>query len=99
MTTENCLCECCEDVALGPGETLCEMCAWLAEMENSPDSRIATCRRILTDGFEKIGGYVVDLTTASLLVQCYEKMQPRHRKAFETAPFARVVDACWKAVR
>lgn len=42
---------------------------------------------------------ICDAFTASMLVACYDKLNPKYHETFETAPFLRVVDACWKAVK
>lgn len=66
-----------------PGTTRIEQLQWIV------DNRQAAF----------VGDQPVDLFTASVMVQCYAVLNPKHHETFETAPFMKVVTACWASVR
>lgn len=60
-------------------------------------SRIDTLRSIVQNGqHEEVDGMVVDLQTANLLVQIYDKGNDNTKNLVETAPLEKVVGAAWK---
>ncbi len=93
------LCSSCGDVEVFDPGAVCEDCDWLESMPSSGDSRIETLRRILADHqFEKIDGFIVDATTASLLVQVYDSLNAANQARFEDLPLMRLVDFAWSQV-
>lgn len=62
-------------------------------------TRMDQVRAIVKDSTAaEIDGLLVDLFTASLLMQCHDKGNARTKAAIETAPLARVVQVAYQAV-
>jgi len=59
-------------------------------------SRIDTIRSIVeTQGHQNIDGLLVDINTANLLLQAYEKGSDKTKQVIETVDLQRVVDKLW----
>jgi hypothetical protein len=81
---------------------------YAAELPDSEGSRIVVLRRIVErHQYEKIDGYLVDATTAQLLVRVYETLDrpgglfeqnPERRAAFDRLPLPKLVDFAWSMV-
>jgi hypothetical protein len=94
------MCQSCQDVEVFDGETMCEDCDWLESMPSSSNSRIETCRRIVSGhGFEKIDGIIVDTVTANLLVTVYDALNEANQAKFDDIPLVRLVDFAWSRVK
>jgi predicted RNA-binding Zn-ribbon protein involved in translation (DUF1610 family) len=65
------------------------------------EPRIDVLRRIVKEGYEKIDGYTVDATTASMLITVYESLAKRGTdlSKFDRIPLRRLVDFGWSQVR
>lgn len=60
-------------------------------------SRITAVRRIVRDhAAARVDGYLVDVQTASLLVQVYETLSPTQRERFGAAPLVKLVELSWR---
>ena len=88
--------------ALGAFTVVCLACAYEMHVpaETTARTRIGALRRIVRDhSAARIDGYVVDATTASLLVSVYEGLSPANRELFGKPPLLRLVDLAWKACK
>ena len=66
-------------------------------MASRTAARIDTLRSIVQNGqHEEIDGMIVDLQTANLLIQIYEKGNDNTKNLIDTAPLEKVVGAAWK---
>ena len=86
------------------GDQLCEDCAELSDtidaMPTHTGSRIRGLRTIVRDHqAAKIDGYLVDATTASMLVTVYDALKPSSRAKFGDIDLLRLVDFGWKQVK
>jgi hypothetical protein len=60
-------------------------------------SRMDQIREIVeTKGYAEIDGFLVDIMTASLLLQCHEKGSDKTKHAIESAPLDKVAATAWK---
>jgi len=73
---------------------------WLIELPNEPLPRIVALTKIEREHkFAKIDGYLVDPTTASLLVGVYKRLKGDEARAkFEKINLLKLIDFAWKAV-
>lgn len=62
--------------------------------------RITALRRIVDQHqYEEIDGYVVDATTAAMLVAVHDALAPDNQARFDDAPFDKLVELGWSVVR
>jgi hypothetical protein len=89
-------------IVIGPYELVCDSCPWTFYVpgEAKARSRIGKLRTIVRDHqAARVDGYLVDATTAALLVKVYEALKPANRELFGKPDLARLVDLAWKAGR
>jgi hypothetical protein len=70
--------------------------------ETAPKSwqeRINAIRAILTEGYAKVDGCIVDLTTAHCVVTVFDALKPDQQAKFASFPVWRMVDIAWKLVK
>ena len=64
------------------------------------EKRIDIIRRIVKEHqHEKIDGYVVDATTANLLLKVHDALKPELQKKFDKIPLKKLVDFAWSVVK
>lgn len=62
--------------------------------------RIGKLQEILAHGQAmKIEGYLMDYTTASMLVAIYDALKPASQDKFDSIPLPKLVDFGWKHVK
>jgi hypothetical protein len=105
-------CECgsativvCEDKNLGeagPVTVHCYECGveTYIPAETTARTRIAALREIVSKHTAKrVDGFLVDATTAALLVKVYEALSPKSREKFGAPSLDRLVELAWKCAR
>lgn len=64
------------------------------------EPRIVVLRRIVAEcQYEKIDGYLMDATTAQMLIAVHDGLSEENQARFDSVPLARLVDFGWKQVR
>jgi hypothetical protein len=86
----------------GSFDVVCDECGWeqWIPAESTARTRIAKVRQIVRDKqCARVEGYLMDLTTASLLVTVYEALSKANREKFGKPPLPKLVDLAWRSVR
>lgn len=87
---------------MGAFDVQCDSCGWemYVPAEAAARSRIAKLRKIVREcSAARVDGYLVDMTTASMLVSVYAALSPANRERFGKPNLLRLVDLGWKCVK
>lgn len=77
-------------------ESLSQAVGQIAEARKKT-SRMDKLRKILKDKqYAKVDGVTVDLTTAGVLVQIYDKLSETNREKFASLPVHKMIALGWK---
>lgn len=83
----------------GEVDLYCSSCSWHLSLpaETTARSRIVALREIVRNhSARRIDGYLVDATTANLLVNLYDALSPARREQFGKPELGRLVDLAWR---
>jgi hypothetical protein len=74
---------------------------YLGKSKTASEGRVDTFKKIVKDHqSEKVDGVIVDVQTASLLVQIFDALKkPALKKKFEKMPIKQLADFAWKMVK